>query len=153
MNHYNNRHKGFSLIELMLVVSILSLIIGMTVNGIIGLIQWNQLNQAAEAISCELKNAQSRAFYEGKYYKIQFWPTLNRYRVYQQAELVEDRMLEPIELYDTNFTDDHVYFYPNGVPGQGGTITLKNHRGKTRYVIMTPVTARVRISSEPPENW
>jgi len=35
----------------------------------------------------------------------------------------------------------------------GGTVTLKNKRGKILYIIMTPVTARVRVSPDPPENW
>ena len=100
-----------------------------------------------------LKNIQSRAFYEGVYYKLQFWPTLDRYRVYRQTELINDIILKDIDLFNTNFTDNNLYFYPNGVPSMGGTITLKNKRGKVLYVIMTPVTARVRVSPNPPENW
>ena len=111
------------------------------------------LNTSAALLSSELKNTQSRAFYEGIYYKLQFWPTLDRYRVYKQTELIDDIILKGVDLFNTNFTDNNLYFYPNGVPSMGGTITLKNKRGKVLYVIMTPVTARVRISPEPPENW
>jgi hypothetical protein len=78
---------------------------------------------------------------------------LNRYRVYKETELINDIILIDIDLFDTNFTDNNLYFYPNGVPSMGGTITLKNKRGKVLYVIMTPVTARVRISPTPPDNW
>jgi prepilin-type N-terminal cleavage/methylation domain-containing protein len=153
MNHSTNRTKGYTLIELMVVVGIIALLFGLSINGISSLIQWSKLNRAATLLSSELKNSQSRAFYEGVYYKLQFWPTLDRYRIYKQSELVDDIILKDIDLFNTNFTDDNLYFYPNGVPGQGGTITLKNKRGKILYVIMTPVTARVRVSPEPPENW
>ena len=148
-----NRNKGFTLIELMVVIGIIALLLGLGINGLDYLIQLNKLNTAAALLGSELKNIQSRAFYEGVYYKLQFWPTLDRYRVYRQTELINDIILKDIDLFNTNFTDNNLYFYPNGVPSMGGTVTLKNKRGKVLYVIMTPVTARVRVSPEPPENW
>ena len=153
MIHSSNCNKGYTLIELMVVVVIISLLLALSLNGLDYLIQWNKLNTAAAILSSELKNTQSRAFYEGVYYKLQFWPTLDRYRIYKQSELIEDIQLKDVDLFNTNFTDNNIYFYPSGVPGQGGTVTLKNKKGKVLYVIMTPVTARIRISPEPPENW
>jgi prepilin-type N-terminal cleavage/methylation domain-containing protein len=158
MIHSNNRNKGYTLIELMVVVGIVSLLLGLGINGLDYLVQLNKLNTAAALLSSELKNTQSRAFYEAVYYKIEFYatfdcPTLNKYRIYKQTELYEEIRLKGVELFKTNFTDNKVFFYPNGVPGQGGTVTLKNKRGKILYVIMTPVTARVRVSPSPPENW
>ena len=153
MIHSTNRTKGFTLIELMVVVVIISLLLGLGTNGLDYLIQWSKLNTVAALLSSELKNTQSRAFYEGVYYKLQFWPTLDRYRIYKQTELIDDIILKDIDLFNTNFTDNNLYFYPNGVPSMGGTVTLKNKRGKVLYVITTPVTARVRVSPEPPENW
>jgi prepilin-type N-terminal cleavage/methylation domain-containing protein len=153
MIHSTNRTKGYTLIELMVVVLIISLLLGLGINGIDYLIQWNKLNVTAGLLGSELKNTQSRAFYEGVYYKLQFWPSLERYRIYKQTELINDIILKDIDLFNTNFTNNNLYFYPSGVPSMGGTITLKNKRGKVLYVIMTPVTARVRVSPEPPENW
>ena len=153
MKRSSNRTKGYTFIELMVIVGIVSLLLGLSLNGLDYLIQLNKLNTTAALLGSELKNIHSRAFYEGVYYKLQFWPTLDRYRVYRQTELINDVILKDIDLFNTNFTDNNLYFYPNGVPSMGGTITLKNKRGKVLYVIMTPVTARVRVSSEPPENW
>ena len=156
MKRSTNRTKGYTIIELMVVVGIISLLLGLSLNGLYNLIQWSKLNRAAAILSAELKNTQSRAFYEGVCYKIDFWEPLDRYRIYKLEEVYEvykDIQLEDIDLFNTNYTDDKVYFYPNGVPSMGGTITLKNKRGKILYVIMTPVTARVRVSPDPPENW
>lgn len=153
MKHSNSHSKGYTLIELMVIVLIISLLLGISINGINNLIQWSKLNTAATLLGSELKNTQSRAFYEGVYYKLQFWPTLDRYRIYKQTEFYKEVQLKDVNLFNTNFTDDNLYFYPNGVPGQGGTVTLKNKKGKVLYIIMTPVTARVRISPNPPENW
>ncbi|MBU4511461.1 prepilin-type N-terminal cleavage/methylation domain-containing protein [bacterium] len=148
-----NHNKGYTLIEIMVVVGIISLLLGLSINGINNLVQWGKLNTAATLLSSELKNTQARAFYEGVYYKLQFWPNLDRFRIYKQTELIDDIILKDIDLFNSNFTDNNLYFYPNGVPSMGGTITLKNKRGRVLYVIMTPVTARVRISPDPPENW
>jgi len=158
MKRSNNHSKGFTLIELMVVVGIIALLLGLSLNGLNNLIQWNKLNAAAALLSSELKNTQSMAFYEGVYYIIQFYPTfnnptLNKYKIIKGSKLYKEVKLEGVELFKTNFTDDKVYFYPNGVPSMGGTVTLKNKIGKVLYVIMTPVTARVRVSPEPPENW
>lgn len=153
MIHSNNRNKGYTLIELMVVVGIISLLLGIGINGLDYLIQLTKLNTAAGLLSSELKNIQSRAFYEGVYYKLQFMPSLDKYRIYKQTELIDDTIFKDIDLFNSNFTDNKVYFYPNGVPSMGGTVTLKNKRGKILYVIMTPVTARVRVSRDPPENW
>ena len=158
MIHSTNRNKGFNLIELMVIVGIIALLLGLSLNGLNYLIQWNKLNTAAAILSSELKNTQSKAFYEGVYYKIEFYatfdcPTLNKYRIFKESEPYKEVHLGDIELYKTKFTDNKVYFYPNGVPSMGGTVTLKNKRGKVLYVIMTPVTARVRVSPNPPENW
>ena len=153
MVHNNNHNRGYTLIELMVVVGIIALLFALSLNGLNNLIQWNKLNVTAAILSSELKTAQSKAFYEGVYYKLQFWPTLDRYRIYRQTELIQDIILADIDLFNTNFTDNNLYFYPSGVPGQGGTVTLKNKIGKVLYLIMTPVTARERISSEPTEKW
>ena len=153
MKRSTNRTKGYTLIELMVVIGIISLLLVLSINGISSLMQWSKLNRAAALLSSELKDTQSRAFYEGVYYWIEFWESLDRYRIHKKEELVEDIILEDIDLFNTNFTNDKVYFYPSGVPSMGGTVTLKNKRGKVLYVIMTPVTARVRVSPEPPENW
>jgi prepilin-type N-terminal cleavage/methylation domain-containing protein len=153
MIHSNNRNKGYTIIELTIVIVIISLLLGLSLNGLHNLIQWSKLNRAAAILSSELKNTQSRAFYEGVYYKIDFWAPLDRYRIYRKTEVYKDIQLEDIDLFNDNFTNNKVYFYPTGVPSMGGTITLKNKREKILYVIMTPVTARVRISPDPPENW
>ncbi len=161
MIHSTNRTKGFTLIELMVVIGIILLLLVLLINGINNLLQWSKLNRTAALLSSELKNTQSRAFYEGVYYKIEFyttfnWPTSsNKYKILKgsESELCKEIKLEGVELFKTNFTGNRVRFYPNGVPSMGGTVTLKNSRGKILYVIMTPVTARVRISPDPPENW
>jgi Tfp pilus assembly protein FimT len=158
MKYSSNRNRGSTIIELIVIVAIILVLTTLSVNGLSNLLQWNKLNTIAIQLRADLRLAQANAFYEGVYYKIEFYatfdcPTLNKYRIYKQTELYEEIQLEGVELFKTNFTNNNLFFYPNGVPSQGGTVTLKNNRGKVLYVIMTPVTARIRISTKPPENW
>lgn len=154
-NDYNNsrRNSGYTLIELIIVVGIISILLVASLRGLLIAKQNLDLNRAAHQLEAILKDCQSRAMYTGSYYKIEFYPSLNRYRVYRkESELVQDVQLENINLHYTNFTDYKVRFYSNGTPSMGGTVTLKTKNGRTLYVIMTPVTARTRVSTKPPEN-
>ena len=153
--YYNNsrRNKGYTLLELVIIVGIISILLAASFRGLIIAKHNLELNMAAHQLAATLKDCQSRAMYTGSYYKIEFYPSLNRYRVYRENELVEDVQLENINLHYTNFTDYKVRFYNNGTPSMGGTVTLKTKNGRTLYVIMTPVTARTRVSTKPPANW
>ena len=152
---YNSikRSNGFTLIELMVVIGIISILLVVSFKGLLNMKQNMDLNRVAHQLEATLKNCQSKAMYTGSYYKMDFYTSLNRYRVYCETDLVQDIQLENINLHYTNFTNHKVYFYKTGVPSMGGTVTLKTKNGKTLYVIMTPVTARTRISRTPPENW
>ena len=147
------RSHGFTLIELTVVVGIIGILFLVSFQGLFAMKQNMDLNRAAHQLEAILKVCQSKAMYTGSYYKIDLYPSINRYRVYKETELVQDIQLESINLHYTNFTGNEVYFYKTGVPSMGGTVTLKTRSGKTLYVIMTPVTARTRISTSPPESW
>ena len=157
--YYNNsrrskRNNGYTLLELIIVAGIISILLVASFRGFIIAKHNLELNLTAHQLAATLKDCQSRAMYTGGYYKIEFYPSLNRYRVYRkESELVQDVQLENINLHYTNFTDYKVRFYNNGTPSMGGTVTLKTKNGRTLYVIMTPVTARTRVSTKPPANW
>lgn len=152
---YNSikRSNGFTLIELLVVIGIISILLVVSFKGLLNAKQNMDLNRAAHQLEATLKNCQSKAMYTGSYYKIEFHQNLNRYRIFK--DFVADRtiQLENVIIHNVNFTDNEVGFNKKGSPTMGGTITLKNKNSKKLYVIMTPVTARTRISNTPPENW
>jgi prepilin-type N-terminal cleavage/methylation domain-containing protein len=156
MKYYYNSKKsnsGYTIIELVVVTTIIAILTVVSFKGLFTVKQNMDLNRAAHQLEAILKNCQSKAMYTGSYYKIEFHQSLNRYRIFK--DFVADRtiQLENIIIHNVNFTDNKVGFNKNGSPSMGGTVTLKTKNGKKLYVIMTPVTARTRISSSPPENW
>lgn len=156
MKYYYNSKKsnsGYTIIELVVVTAIIAILTVVSFKGLFTVKQNMDLNRAAHQLEAILKNCQSKAMYTGSYYKIEFHQSLNRYRIFK--DFVADRtiQLENIIIHNVNFTDNKVGFNKNGSPSMGGTVTLKTKNGKKLYVIMTPVTARTRISSSPPENW
>ncbi|NSW75463.1 MAG: type II transport protein [Candidatus Atribacteria bacterium] len=52
-------------------------------------------------------------------------------------------------LYTTNFPSNTLFFYAAGTPSSGGTVTIRLG-AQRRYIIVTPVTGRVRFSEKPP---
>jgi prepilin-type N-terminal cleavage/methylation domain-containing protein len=156
MKYYYNSKKsnsGYTIIELIVVTAIIAILTVVSFKGLFTVKQNMDLNRAAHQLEAILKNCQSKAMYTGSYYKIEFHQSLNRYRIFK--DFVADRtiQLENIIIHNVNFTDNKVGFNKNGSPSMGGTVTLKTKNGKKLYVIMTPVTARTRISDTPPENW
>jgi prepilin-type N-terminal cleavage/methylation domain-containing protein len=152
---YNSKksNSGYTIIELVVVTAIIAILTIVSFKGLFTIKQNMDLNRAAHQLEAILKNCQSKAMYTGSYYKIEFHQNLNRYRIFK--DFVADRtiQLENIIIHNVNFTDNKVGFNKNGSPSMGGTVTLKTKNGKKLYVIMTPVTARTRISTTPPENW
>jgi Tfp pilus assembly protein FimT len=55
-----------------------------------------------------------------------------------------------VTLYTTNFPSNTLFFYSSGTPSAGGTVTIRSG-AKRRYIIVTPVTGRVRCSEKPPQ--
>ena len=156
MKHYYNNvktNRGITLIELVVVISIISILFICSFKGLLIAKENIDLNRAAHQLEATIQSCHSKAFYSGIYYKIEFQPMFDRYRIFRGTDLKRVVNLDNINLHYTNFTDYKVRLLPNGCPSMGGTVTLKNKSGKTLYVITTPVTARTRISDKPPENW
>jgi len=66
MKRSTNCNKGYTLIELTVVVGIIALLLGLSLNGLYDLIQWSKLNRAAAILSSELKNTQSRRILQNR---------------------------------------------------------------------------------------
>ncbi|NLJ39680.1 MAG: hypothetical protein GX432_13110, partial [Candidatus Atribacteria bacterium] len=105
-----------------------------------------------QKISSQMRIAKIEALNEGKTTKIVFDTVQNKY-IYTNSsgKSVHHPMPDEVILYRTNFPLNTLRFYSTGTPSSGGTITLRIGNN-LKYIIITPVTGRVRISDKPPSN-
>lgn len=154
---------GFSLIEVLIVLSILSLLVLIGTNSFSKLIEYNYLYTNSMTLARNIRLAQFISMEESVTTRILLDFQQNRYhliKIDKYPILYKTFSLEGgITFSWTNFKKYRIEFDPVGcpdmsdvgTPDRGGTIALKSKNNKFFYVIITPVTGYVRISEEPPK--
>ncbi len=117
--------RGFSLIELILVVLLLSVIAGLAVPNFKQSFSNLKLNQTAKDLSYVMRYAQSRAVSKGIVIRLEFTSEMDRYHLTQlsskgslgEYERFKGRMGREFEISDLikiDFMEGNVTFFPDG---------------------------------------
>ena len=150
------QEKGLTLVELLCVLALLGLILAVAVPAVSGISDNRNLELAARGLASDLRRTQQRAITSGYEQRVEFRLFMNDYRIRDlgSGERVTIKLPEGINYRSVNFPSGSghptLVFHRSGAPGQGGTVGLTNESGDVLYVIVTPATGRVRISSSPP---
>ncbi len=147
--------KGFTLLEVVVIVSLLAILLSVAVPSAAPLENW-KLQTAAQELAAHLREARQDAIASGQPSEILFLVYENCYllRLHTGSQRVD--LPAGIEYEGTTTfpgMPPRVSFNYLGRPSRGGTVILESAAGENRYVIMTPVTGRVRLSREPPDYW
>ena len=155
--------NGFSLLELLVVLVIISLMSAMIVPRIGGTIEKLNLKTAANKIAASLRYARSRAVSEKETYVVSFDFDANRMVVFTESsvinaqvegaditpqiyELPEGAWLEVAESIrgeeETKLFE--VFFYPSG-NSSGGKITLSGEKNRTYTLQIDFITGTVKL--------
>ncbi len=150
------RREGFTLLELAIVLSIIVILILITIPSFV-----HYTNQEIEVYARELAEdlvwARFSAINNGVYYKVEFWPGKMEkkweYRIIEGngMKVVKKGIFQNgVHILNVNFPGwgNEVYFYPNGSPSSGGTVTIWMKSGNIIYVKIEPVVGRVRVTRE-----
>ncbi|UNC92564.1 GspH/FimT family pseudopilin [Candidatus Contubernalis alkaliaceticus] len=151
---FNNQQKGFSLIEVLLVLTILGILTAVVIPVLDMVLDYHSLDTTAGKMAANMRLAQSHAITTNQFTRLVFHRFSNLYMV--ELSLVKEWIDIPqgISICAINFPKsggrETLTFNSLGTPNQGGHVGLENRRGDKLYVIITPVTGRVRISKNPP---
>jgi len=145
--------NGFTLLELLCVLALMGILSALAVPRLIYTAHW-ELEGAARAMAADIRLVQQEAIVHGESTAVYFLGSHNSYQLRlpngnRTVYLPEGVSYEG----QTSFpTDPFLKFNYLGAPGGGGTVTLQTASGSKRYVIVTPVTGRTRISKTPPSH-
>ncbi|WP_051276588.1 pilus assembly FimT family protein [Desulfovirgula thermocuniculi] len=151
------RKNAFTLVELLAVVAISGTLLLVALPAVLGALVNRSLYGAAHQMAADIRTWQQRALAsmdENGIYLILFDTSNEVYHLMYNYKVTETRRLPVyLDLEATNFPPSgyELRFDLKGVPNAGGTVTLRERlTGRRYYVIVAPVTGRVRVSPSPP---
>jgi len=152
--------SGYTLVELLSVLALL---------GLIAMLAWPRcqvmadklaLRQDAAILAREFRMARQNAITYGRECAVVFKVDSTSYLVRQGQNSRTIQLRRGVKTVWTRFSQDPVNpydgsrsacrFLPLGAPIQGGTVHLRNQRNQSLYVVVAPVTARVRVTETDP---
>ena len=145
---------GYTLIELLTVLALLGLVASLSIPRLTALPHW-QLEAVSRRMAGELRLLRQEAIGSGITYRMEFYVHVNRYTLNRSGKREWVDLPQGV-IFEGNTTfsgmPPSVSFNHLGRPGSGGTVILRSGDYR-RYVIVAPVTGRVRISRTPPQHW
>ncbi|MDW7651438.1 MAG: hypothetical protein SCK29_03640 [Bacillota bacterium] len=147
------RSAGLMLLELLVVLVIVGILTAVTVPAFRGLGSW-QLRTATHELAHRIRETRQTAIACGLSCRVVFYELSGMYRVVLPDGSEYIYMPEGISYVANNFPEDNgrptLSFRYTGAPNRGGHVGLGDTQGRKLYVIVTPVTGRVRIDTSPP---
>ncbi len=153
---------GFTVLELLVSLAILSLVFLISVNPFGKILEYSNLNTSAILLAKSIKVCQNVSMEEGVRTRILLDFVDNRYHLIRVEKIPKIfatyHLGNDIVFSWTNFSKKIIEFDPVGcpdmrdvgTPDKGGTIAIKSRSNRYLYVIITPVTGYVRVSEKQP---
>ena len=150
LNHHP-QPAGFTLLELMIVLSLVSIITGIGALSHRAMRPGLELSAATRQVVMDLKLARMRAATQGVGHRIVFPDGGVRYQPQRQGSNgsytdagTSVPLPQGIQIADCSANSDAIGFRPRGNAASFGTVTLRNSRGDVRQVIVN-INGQVRV--------
>ena len=139
---YNN---GFTLIEILVVISIISIITGIFFGGLRVLQPAMRLDGVVRDLATDLHYVQQQAVSEQFNYGISFLIGTNEYQILKYItstttqEISKKSLAQGVSFYEIkDFTDNSVIFNPYGSVTEAGSISLINSKQEIKIINVRP---------------
>ena len=158
---YKNNQKAFTLIEVMAVISMLSVFSLLIYPQFNSFLNKTSLDQAAFQLASDINYVKQNSIANdgNGLGKIVIYKANNSYYVFVNP-MKSEKKVDFKEIYNsrvqiTGYSGplNEISFNYLGVPTRCGTVTVKNKDGAFKYVIVSPVVGRVRVDDRPPTSW
>ena len=147
------RQKGLVLTELLTVLVILGILCAVAIPVVRSLSSWS-LRTSSQELAGGLREARQAAITSGDISYVVFYEFSDRYRMDLPEGSTWVSLPEGVTYAANNFMQvsgrPTLYFRYTGAPNRGGHVVLTDAKGKEFFIIVTPVTGRIRISETPP---
>ncbi len=148
--------QAYTLVELLCVISLLAMIVLIAMPALQGFEERRNLEIAARNLATDMRKTQQAAITRGHTFHIEFRLDDKQYRIRNTLTEEVTRIALPEGIAYCFINIQGIGGFPtsgfryNGVPINPGTVGFCNSSGDKLFVIVAPVTGRVRISDTPP---
>lgn len=140
------RWRGYTLIELIIIVAILSIILVMTIPNT-GYFRCIRETNELKEFKRDILFARNKAIIDSKIYTLRFLNEDNGYIIESShpSDFKKTKYFEHGIVLSGNNNIKKILFHANGTISNSGTISFKNRNGKEYELIITPIRGLVDI--------
>ena len=145
MTKFLKYYNGFTLIEILVVISIISIVIGIFFGGLKMLQPSMRLSATVSDLTTDLHYIQQQAVSEQFNYGISFFIETNEYQILKYITSTTTQEISTKSLAQgigfqaiQDFTDNIVVFNPYGSVKEAGSVSLINTKGEIKIINIRP---------------
>lgn len=139
---YIKTRRGFTLIEISVVSSIIALLALVTIPALLNYQKTSKLRNEARLLATNLRYAQQLAITEQNIYQLKLLPDSSSYQIINEtsgAVIKTVQLLSEVRISEIdNLTSDIVKFNPTGAAAEVGYIYLANTKNQTSTIEIKP---------------
>jgi prepilin-type N-terminal cleavage/methylation domain-containing protein len=144
------QNKGYTLIELLLCLALLSLLFCLTIPKTLTFLGDWQLEIATREVAFQLRMTQMQAIRENTAIKILCLTTLENQKIVRYFGVTPQKpyYVIPKGIQVINPATLNITYYPKGTPSVGCTIRLSNRQNHRKAIVLSPVTGRIILKQD-----